>query len=335
MSEREMNMFSNPLLPIGLEDDHMKDVHPLKNEDFQKMLMTPLGASNVLTATISQAKRRAEFKVDKEEDAATMRKKKKSYYAKLQRDKEERQKELASKHKDRARERCGGLNRDEPEQMSTRDDYRAVAPDAKSEEEDPEEKIEFKTKLGYNIYRTLFKNKIPPHNEPFLPKRMACAVDLEDGNFDIPSTIICSKADSPSLENTAKLTTQDLVINKVIQIFSDLRLGKRELQEKGKQKEDDKPKEKPVGADERAAAKAKEERLKKLKAKTEIDSFTECYPGMMESADAIDDSDEEAGYTRKDRGSKKGPVGRWGFDTQEEYSSYMSRREDLPKAALQ
>jgi len=52
---------------------------------------------------------------------------------------------------------------------------------------------------------------------------------------------------------------------------------------------------------------------------------------MMESADAIDDSDDEVDYTKMDQGNKKGPVGRWDFDTQEEYSSYMSRKEALPK----
>ena len=55
---------------------------------------------------------------------------------------------------------------------------------------------------------------------------------------------------------------------------------------------------------------------------------------MMESADAIDDSDDEADYTKMDQGNKKGPVGRWDFDTQEEYSSYMSSREALPKSVL-
>jgi hypothetical protein len=55
---------------------------------------------------------------------------------------------------------------------------------------------------------------------------------------------------------------------------------------------------------------------------------------MMESADAIDDSDDEADYTKMDQGNKKGPVGRWDFDTQEEYSSYMSNREALPKYVL-
>ena len=55
---------------------------------------------------------------------------------------------------------------------------------------------------GRNIYRTLFKLKPPERNELFLPKRMAYIVDLEDefGDFDIPNTIIRSKADCPSLE---------------------------------------------------------------------------------------------------------------------------------------
>ena len=52
---------------------------------------------------------------------------------------------------------------------------------------------------------------------------------------------------------------------------------------------------------------------------------------MMESADAIDDSDDEVDYTKMDQGNKKGPVGRWDFDTQEEYSDYMSNKEALPK----
>ena len=58
------------------------------------------------------------------------------------------------------------------------------------------------------------------------------------------------------------------------------------------------------------------------------------FNSMMESADAIDDSDDEADYTKMDQGNKKGPVGRWDFDTQEEYSSYMSSREALPKSVI-
>lgn len=31
------------------------------------------------------------------------------------------------------------------------------------------------------------------------------------------------------------------------------------------------------------------------------------------------------------KGNKKGPLGRWDFDTQEEYSDYMNNKEALPK----
>ena len=66
------------------------------------------------------------------------------------------------------------------------------------------------------------------------------------------------------------------------------------------------------------------------------DSYAECYPSTQFNVAGVgEDSDDEADYSKMDMGSKKGPVGRWDFDTQEEYSSYMSKREALPKAAFQ
>ncbi|KAG1651186.1 Protein Red [Nymphon striatum] len=65
------------------------------------------------------------------------------------------------------------------------------------------------------------------------------------------------------------------------------------------------------------------------------DSYAECYPGAPETADAVEDSDDEVDYSKMDMGNKKGPIGRWDFDTQEEYSDYMSNKEALPKAAFQ
>ncbi|CAL1536847.1 unnamed protein product [Lymnaea stagnalis] len=552
MPERDSEVFSNPLPPSGHRvhgDDGGDDEHPLTNEDFRKMLMTPKPSSSTsYTETVRHARKEAPIKEDEveEEDAATRRKKKKSYYAKLKRDEEERQKELESKYRDRARERREGHNKDyvETEVISTTADYRAVAPDAKAienyaerrkqviqaskylggdmehthlvkgldfallekvraeiqtkekeeedmmeavvsqpkEEESPEEKITFKTKLGRNIYRVLFKNRPPARNELFLPRRMAYVIDLEDdfAESDVPATLIRSKADCPTLAATTTLTTNDIVINKLTQILSYLRQGKREAKklkkkEKGKLKEEEKaritamddgiygelgdyepsfnkPKdkkekdkkdrdnrdrdgktdrdrdrdrergrereresyrirererdrdrerdrrdrerdrdverekervdryrdgekdrsqkrsyfEKPVEEDEikdkakqsaselvksindkfkgyaeleeekeKVKVEAEKNRLMKLNAKTVIDSYAECYPGMMESADAIDDSDEEVDFTKMDQGNKKGPVGRWDFDTAEEYSDYMSNREALPKAAFQ
>lgn len=67
----------------------------------------------------------------------------------------------------------------------------------------------------------------------------------------------------------------------------------------------------------------------------EPEGYAECYPGLDEMNDAIDDSDDEADYTKMDLGNKKGPIGRWDFDTQEEYSEYMGSKEAMPKAAFQ
>lgn len=67
----------------------------------------------------------------------------------------------------------------------------------------------------------------------------------------------------------------------------------------------------------------------------EPEGYAECYPGLDEMNDAIEDSDDEVDYTKMDLGNKKGPIGRWDFDTQEEYSDYMSTKEALPKAAFQ
>jgi IK cytokine len=491
----ETEAFSNPLAPPGGE--HYGDnsaSHPLTNEDFRKLMMTPRVPSGATSSSSTSApvpvfaKPKVPEKIDPN-DPGSARKQKKSYYAQLKKEEEQREKELAQKYRDRARERRDGVNKDYDEQgdlPSTTADYRAVAPDAKigedyaerrkmviqeskylggdmehthlvkgldyallekvkaeisskeieeeeletvlkqkpeKKDEEPEEQMNFKTKLGRNIFRQLFSRKLPERNELFLPGRMAYVVDLEDDmmDSDIPTTLIRSKADCPSLESTTTLTNNDIVINKLTQILSYLRQGRRDKKkrkDRGKVKEDEKLKvddsiyttealtaglrdersdrnqghdrrdridrdrtsdktdrkksyfEKPVEDDERnvelklpTSAKelvksinerfsknwgsaelaesmdkkpAKDDKvISRLKSKTEIDSYAECYPGMAESADAIDDSDDEVDYTKMDQGNKKGPVGRWDFDTQEEYSNYMSSKEALPKAAFQ
>lgn len=65
------------------------------------------------------------------------------------------------------------------------------------------------------------------------------------------------------------------------------------------------------------------------------DSYAECYPGAPENDDAVLDSDDEVDYSKMDLGNKKGLIGRWDFDTAEEYGDYMSNKEALPKAAFQ
>ncbi|CAG2102268.1 unnamed protein product, partial [Medioppia subpectinata] len=65
------------------------------------------------------------------------------------------------------------------------------------------------------------------------------------------------------------------------------------------------------------------------------ESYAECYPGAPENDDAVLDSDDEVDYSKMDLGNKKGVIGRWDFDTAEEYGDYMSHKEALPKAAFQ
>lgn len=61
----------------------------------------------------------------------------------------------------------------------------------------------------------------------------------------------------------------------------------------------------------------------------EPEGYAECYPGLQEMNDAIDDSDDEVDYTKMDLGNKKGPIGRWDFDTQEEYSGNAYRSSSV------
>ena len=55
----------------------------------------------------------------------------------------------------------------------------------------------------------------------------------------------------------------------------------------------------------------------------------------MAEEDVNIDSDDEPDLDKMDTGSKKGPIGRWDFDTAEEYSDYMGQKEAMPKAAFQ
>ncbi|XP_065669193.1 protein Red isoform X2 [Hydra vulgaris] len=75
---------------------------------------------------------------------------------------------------------------------------------------------------------------------------------------------------------------------------------------------------------------------KKPKRKDEVmDSYAECYPGAAEMADAVDDSDDDADYSKMDMGNKKGPVKRWDFENDDDYNKYMENRVAMPKAAFQ
>lgn len=290
----------------------------------------------------------------------------------------------------------------------------------KKEPERKDDEMQFKTKMGRSVYKTvmIMKSKQIERNELFTPGRMAYVIELDDENadVDIPTTLIRSKADVPTIDNTPTLTTNDIVINKLAQILSYLRQGSRHSK-KGKKTKDgaprlaargdelhdidvqprpapqddsiygdigdyvptvvskkdsaqprekkksasyfDKPLEPSLDTDDKANtpqlpqnalsqqsagnvsattdsgnnAPKKGALLNKLAAEPE--GYAECYPGLDEMQDAIDDSDDEVDYTKMDLGNKKGPIGRWDFDTPEEYSEYMNNKEALPKAAFQ
>merc|ERR1719342_1477008 len=78
-----------------------------------------------------------------------------------------------------------------------------------------------------------------------------------------------------------------------------------------------------------------EKKLAGMMQSSNHDGYAECYPGLAEMDDAIGDSDDEADFSKMDLGNKKGPIGRWDFDTAEEYADYMGSKEAMPKAAFQ
>lgn len=107
----------------------------------------------------------------------------------------------------------------------------------KPQEIEPEDdsKIAFKTKLGRNVFRCLFESEPPKVNELFQPHRMAYIVDLtNEEELDIPITSIRSKADCPTGGTNTSMTTNDIVINKLTQILSYLRHGKRDMKKSKK-----------------------------------------------------------------------------------------------------
>ncbi|KAK1161052.1 hypothetical protein AOXY_G19931 [Acipenser oxyrinchus oxyrinchus] len=510
MPERDSEQYSNPLAPDNHEvEDHLSALQSkLTNEDFRKLLMTPRATPSSAPPSKSRHHEMPR-EYNEDEDPAARRRKKKSYYAKLRQQELERERELAEKYRDRARERRDGVNKDyeETELISTTANYRAVGPTAEADksaaekrrqliqeskflggdmehthlvkgldfallqkvraeitskereeedimekvqkevkkDEDPEQKIEFKTRLGRHIYRIVFKSRQYERNELFLPGRMAYVVDLEDeyADTDIPTTLIRSKADCPTMEAQTTLTTNDIVISKLTQILSYLRQGTRNKKMKKKEKgklDEKKPPEadlgclpfaappvslmtleitchqhrRPFGRRRKSDTERRNEREKERERdrerererekerekerdreeekrrhsyfeKPRVDdevldiekgpgstkdliksindkftgaagwpstagtkreekkhlgdffgmsnSYAECYPATMD--DLAVDSDDEVDYSKMDQGNKKGPLGRWDFDTQEEYSDYMNNKEALPKAAFQ
>ncbi|VDO69715.1 unnamed protein product [Schistosoma mattheei] len=104
-------------------------------------------------------------------------------------------------------------------------------PDKMKESTNNEESIQFRTHLAASICNVIFNERLPERNEYFQPGRMAYRIELEDDSvdFEVPATVIRSKSDCLQIDGrgTGAITTNEIVINKLTQILSYLRAGKR------------------------------------------------------------------------------------------------------------
>lgn len=281
---------------------------------------------------------------------------------------------------------------EEDDKSGGEDELKTDKKDDVEEDEESEDRYAIKSKMAMNIVN-LINQKLPDRNELFLPQRMAYIVNLEDESFDdIPTTIIRSRAECSNSETSSSLTTNDIVMGKLIQIWSYLRQGGskkqklKQLSSSGTPSSDPKPVVKKENIDdsiygdigqyvpsapknrkvskeskpsssrqyfEKDTSNPEPQKMEqrpstskimelvqdvhkgRSKLSNEPEGYAECYPGALENDDAVMDSDDEADYSKMDIGSKKGGVGRWDFETTEEYSDYMGKKEALPKAAYQ
>lgn len=78
-----------------------------------------------------------------------------------------------------------------------------------------------KSQLAINIVSHI-QRKLPDRNLMFLPMRMAYVVDLESEKMsdEVPLTLLRSKSDCPNHDSLVNPSTNDIVINKLIQIIS-------------------------------------------------------------------------------------------------------------------
>uniref|UniRef100_A0A8C9WR63 IK cytokine n=1 Tax=Scleropages formosus TaxID=113540 RepID=A0A8C9WR63_SCLFO len=445
-------LYSNPLAPDGHEvEDHRSALQSkLTNEDFRKLLMTPRATPSSAPPSKSRHHEMPR-EYNEDEDPAARRRKKKSYYAKLRQQELERERELAEKYRDRARERRDGVNKDyeETELISTTANYRAVGPTAEADKSAAEKRrqlIQESKFLGGDMEHTHLVKGLDfallqkvraeitskeKEEEDMLEKAQKEVKKDEDpeqkiefktrlGDLTLPyksNTFLKTlhNVKSHKLKTTmaqTTLTTNDIVISKLTQILSYLRQGTRNKKMKKKEKgklDDKKPPEadinifddigdyiptasKPIREREKERYREKDrerdrerdrdrdlicsnccafpvaagpgsvkDQIKLINEKFAgqagaqwqsqetypfrgikkhvgdffgmSNSYAECYPATMD--DLAVDSDEEVDYSKMDQGNKKGPLGRWDFDTQEEYSDYMNNKEALPKAAFQ
>ncbi len=124
--------FANPQPPSNyVRSRGHEDTSNLTNDDFRKLLMTPSASSTNREKVVQSSK--IELNSSKKKfanEAAERRKEKKLYYASLMKEVKEREAELAEKYRDRAKERRENIKTgNEPDFVSTTQNFRSVAPD--------------------------------------------------------------------------------------------------------------------------------------------------------------------------------------------------------------
>ena len=91
-------------------------------------------------------------------------------------------------------------------------------------DEDEEQAWLIKSNLARNLMQILFETNLPEKNDYFLPGRLAYVFDLDnDCPTDAFTSVIRSKSECPNWDTMNTLSTSDIVLNKLIEIFEELR----------------------------------------------------------------------------------------------------------------
>lgn len=101
-------------------------------------------------------------------------------------------------------------------------------------EETFNDRYAIKSKKADIILKTIFNRNLPERNELFIPGRLAYQYDLtnEFPENEAPTTIIRSKAECPSLDVYNPASTNEIILNKLIQIWSHIRQSADKRQKK-------------------------------------------------------------------------------------------------------